>query len=651
VGNERDDPAPPVWAGSASRQPGATPGAGGAMFPPGQRVARVLRGLVGLPQVLRLYPPGHNRVAAQLAEVERLLADAFRAYPDGLALSVHGTKLRANGHDLEGADELSADLALRMRRRRIGSFLMLPAIDRDELRLLAELLGADERDLLKDGELDAFLTSRPHPNLVVGTFVSDGGPEKSEACRKFGVAHDETALLAGLCTPGIRERIEGLRSRLLSPGPGDAPVYQEGVCDLERVLDGILEGFLQRPDWSELEGEAVERALDSFLDLVEHSIQTVGRDRSLVQSRIESLDAFFGDLKPADLATRKEIEVRTGDLAYSNEKVRYLLDNGASDLRSAIDGIRVELEQHHHEENALLILCDLMYRARTVNQYAERRRMFLVSLGDRRYGSASVARTLRYMARELPPVAWEARDNLIQAVIDATADFEALTLFLVSMTDRPDAARPILTRLAQRPDPFPLLVRLITTPLLDPFRHILHDKLIDAAKTNRQALDRWARRNPAHFFRREVFDPLLHTGTELLGPICKEILKKGGLTERAVLIERLTEDGTETALRLLVLGMAYGHEDCNRDLLTALAQFEHPLAVAALRDVVHRSNTRELRAGDASAALMALRELDTDESRAFLREVAHARAGLLHKFRKELRRIAEHVLAEGTAAS
>jgi len=295
---------------------------------------------------------------------------------------------------------------------------------------------------------------------------------------------------------------------------------------------------------------------------------------------------------------------------------------------------------HPYEENALLILCELMVSAVTREEFHERRHMFLSSICDQRYSSSSVARILRHIAVEMPPVSFEPRDELIQAVFDNTQDEEAFMLFLISMTDRPDVARPFLRRLGTTTNPFPLLLRLLTAPLLKPFRHLITSRLVEIARDKKQTLTRWARSNRAHFFMREVFEPLFAEGTSVVGPICKEILHKGPPEDRALLVQRLVEAGTETALRILVLGMTYGDEPCDQDLLRALGAFKSPLACGVLKEVVYRANRRGGRIVEASTALKALMRMGTAESEAFLFDVAGDRVLFLPLFRKELRLIA-----------
>jgi len=108
-----------------------------------------------------------------------------------------------------------------------------------------------------------------------------------------------------------------------------------------------------------------------------------------------------------------------------------------------------------------------------------------------------------------------------------------------------------------------------------------------------------------------------------------------------VLIRRLRRAGTDTALRLLVIGMPYGDNATDPELVLALGRFGSPLACAALREVVHRSNTCEFREPEARAALQALRDMRDTEGTEFLEEIAEGRTGLvMHRYVRKLRKIA-----------
>jgi hypothetical protein len=195
-----------------------------------------------------------------------------------------------------------------------------------------------------------------------------------------------------------------------------------------------------------------------------------------------------------------------------------------------------------------------------------------------------------------------------------------------------------------------MLVRVLATPLLRPFRHVATERLIEVAREKKQTLARWARQNRELFFRPEVFAPLFAQGIAVVGPICKEILTKGSPAERQDLVRRLAETGSESALRLLLLGLAYGDEGIDQELVRALGRFKSPLAAGILADIVYRANVRKRGIAEASTAMKALQQMASAESEAFLQKVARARSAFLPLFRKDLRQMAVSALQETTAA-
>ncbi|MGH7161986.1 MAG: hypothetical protein ACREID_00775, partial [Planctomycetota bacterium] len=133
-----------------------------------------LRGIYSAcPRMLRLYPAGHSRVQAHIDELCRLADDLFRERPHPLALTVRASRLVVDGEAVEGVPEITEPFALALRHRRIRSLELRPGLGRDEILLLAALLGADHRTLHRDGGTEAFLARRPHPHLDV---VVGGSP-------------------------------------------------------------------------------------------------------------------------------------------------------------------------------------------------------------------------------------------------------------------------------------------------------------------------------------------------------------------------------------------------------------------------------------------------------------------------------------------
>jgi len=326
------------------------------------------------------------------------------------------------------------------------------------------------------------------------------------------------------------------------------------------------------------------------------------------------------------------------------------LANRADSARSHAD-FRKRLYEGTNAEHGLAVLAELMIHAPDADRYATRRAAFLRMCREETPPSAVVARILRYFAVDVPSLPYDSRDSLVHAILDHTADEEALVLFLLALTDQPDSVRPILDRIVSRQNPFPTLTRLLTAPWLESFRHILAAKLLDAARTRQGALRLWVRAEPDAFFRPEIFDTLFSQGTKLVGGICKEIIAEGPEEARGRLIERLRRDGSETALRLLILGLPFGSRPCEPELLAALGTFQHPLAAAALREVVHHCNVDGARMEEAERALQALHAMGTADSRAFLREIATQRYALLSVYRRPLRLDAARMLRAKKVAS
>jgi hypothetical protein len=163
-----------------------------------------------------------------------------------------------------------------------------------------------------------------------------------------------------------------------------------------------------------------------------------------------------------------------------------------------------------------------------------------------------------------------------------------------------------------------------------------------------RALRRWARRraeswlkfgleHAAEVARTQVIHTLLDHCPDLATPVVRGILHRGTVDDRAKIIEILVADGQLRSLRLLVLGVAYGAERRDVELLEAVGRFRHPLAVAVLREAVMRCNT-----GDAihEEGVLALRALSRNGSRDavdFLNEVARQRCLGMPVYRRYLR--------------
>lgn len=610
------------------------------------RVVRLLRALLAFPRVLKLYPAGHARVEAQVTELNRYLDDVFGGKKLPLSFNIRGVRVELNDEPVTAAPEITSDLAYKLRRRRIRSLILLPGIERSELKLLAELLCLDVRELGRLGGAHAFFARSPHPHIQVSTFRGDGEEEEGEE----EASHPSlTPLLAErMKAPETVARFEQLQrtlERSLRAEPQSVPHVQGN-------LDRVLLTFFGRPEWETMDGDQLQTAIFAFLEIVEHTLDQPAL-AAILMARVESLRSFFRGVTPQDL-TRGSAAVHAAggeEEAYSTEKVRELLAAEQPDAQTTVLSIRHHLEFHSAEETALLILCELLVTAITPDEFHERRHMFLATIAEARYSSTSVARVLRHIAIDMPPVAHESREMLIQAVFDNTRDEEAVLLLLASMTDRPELARPIVKRLSGRANPFQMLVRILGTPLLRPFRHVATERLIEVAREKKQTLARWARQNREHFFKPEIFVPLFAQGTAVVGPICKEILTKAPPADRQELVRRLAETGSERALRLLILGLSYNEDGLDQELVRAFGRFRTPLAVGILADIVHRANVMKRGIAEASTAMKALQQMGSAESESFLHHVAHARSALLPLFRKDLRQMATAAMQENAATN
>jgi len=308
---------------------------------------------------------------------------------------------------------------------------------------------------------------------------------------------------------------------------------------------------------------------------------------------------------------------------------------------------RRRLAERCDGEQALRVLREMMLAAPDAPTYAQRRAAFLRILRENTPPSGFTARILRFFAVDAPEFAFDDRDRLVHAVLEHSEDYEALVLFLLAMTEQADCVRPIFDRIAASDRAFTILSKLLTAPWLESYRHILAAKLVGAARTRPGAFRVWVRDDPDTVFQPEVFDLLLQQGTHALSGVCKEFLINGPEQHRVRFIAALENDGTEKALRLLILGLPFGSRPAEPSLLAAIAAFDHDLAVAALREVVHCGNLRDERTDDAVRAIRVLHSMDNEESREFVDEVAYGRTALLHSYRKELRRGAAALLKDG----
>jgi len=585
---------------------------------------RAVRVLLATPRILNMYPPGHQRAEAQFDELARLMNELAATGPDGTRFSVHRMKIRINGEAWENSHELATALAIKLRRRRIRALTVRPGITRGELGALVELLAADHREIERRGGFGALLPDHRHIELEE---AGDESPESTGLDLPRNVAEAMEGCFTRATTMARLERLRQSFSEL-APDGGD------------EVLDRIIAEFFRRPVWHNRLPDRIREAFKRFLGKVEQALFPAGE----TEDPLDSIRKAVEGIAPEDLVDRGEVPVIPPPLRAEADELVKDLDRDLPPAGAA-KSLREEVAQHDPDENALKILVELMVTARHRVEYEQRRETFLAALADRRYSTPSIARMLRYVVTTLKRSPYEDRNRFVTAVLDATDDEEAYILFLASLTRVPHVADGVLALIGARVNPFPLLVRLLRAPVLATFRHRIAQRLTDAARIKPDALLRWARSDMGSFFLPEVFEPLFARGTELLAGICIEIFAEGSPQHRARLIARLRRDRTESALRLLVLGLRDSHSQRDPGLIDALADFQHPLAVGALREVIHRNNVeRALSTDEVTTALRGLARMGTEDSSAFLWEVVERRAWLLPLYRRELRSLALRIL-------
>jgi len=223
------------------------------------RVVRLLRALLAFPRVLKLYPAGHARVEAQVTELGRFLDDVFGGRKVPLSFNVRGVRVELNDEPVTAAPEITSDLAYKLRRRRIRSLILLPGIERSELKLLAELLCLDARELARSGGAHAFFSSSPHPHLQVSTFRGDGDEEDAEDDHAKG--HLTPLLAERMRAPETIARFEQLQ-RTLERSLRAEP---QSVASVQGNLDKLLLAFFARQEWEGMEADALQGHLPGEL--------------------------------------------------------------------------------------------------------------------------------------------------------------------------------------------------------------------------------------------------------------------------------------------------------------------------------------------------------------------------------------------------
>ncbi|MGQ0613854.1 MAG: hypothetical protein ACT4PV_08975 [Planctomycetaceae bacterium] len=614
----------------------ARPAAGSA----GATALALVRALEGLSRALRIYPPGHGRVLGQVEELVRLGEAPIAAGGKPLLLSVHWTGIKVSGTPLLGEVETTAGFAFLLRRLRIRSLRFGKGMTGEEYLALADLLGSDPHTVHASGGPEFFLSAAQHPHLELT--VARGGPATDEVFASIEQA---------LAEPSNEARLDRIRSLL------GAQSEEETEAEAHRI-DRLLWEVFSRPEWSGLSKPDLRRAVHAFLELLETSVrnefsQGTGSETATErEARMKSVLSFFEGLAPSALMGTPDPQdvLEDDDTIPMSYEVGDAVAAAAAQrwVARAAHRLTVEIESYGHLEGSLLVLCELVFAARNLAEYEARRDLLFQAFDDTRFPTEVKARVILRIALDIAETRFESREKLFDQLWDRIRDEETLSLALATLLDRPEVARALAGRLVARPDSLQILATLLCNPLLEPLHPVIADFFLETARARSESLCNWARHSGRLFLRPEVFNLLFERDLALLGPVCKEILTTAPKPDRLRLIDRLVREGTSRALRLLVLGISYDEEPCDPDLVRRLGEFEHPLALQVLKEIVHRSNTKGVRWHEVASAMNALHETRLDEASAFLQEVVRKRTGPFRFYRHELRVLAARVLATGS---
>jgi len=447
-----------------------------------------------------------------------------------------------------------------------------------------------------------------------------------------------------LTSPEMLERLNALRTRYDQVFRGARRSDTLG----SQTFNQLLSEYFERPEWSTMDTPSVRRALEAFLGLLEEAlVQGAPAADEQHHDRVASLTAYFGGLTPTEVTERFDLlrsAPEKNRLEFGIARLREFLDGFSDEERNQRDAFPEEIRRHRPERTSFAILVRLLTRAQDKEQYQHRRGILLTALARTDAACMETAMALANLALELPALPWESREELLRGAVAAVPSDDTLLALTLALAKNTELVYPLLTDLAARPEPFSLLVSLITNKALAEYHPAIAGRICEAARTRQGVFHSWARTHRDELFEEAVFDALFKRGFELLGTLCKEIIASGPARDRKTLLDRLCAAGGQPALRLLVLGLPFGEESCSLELLQSLARFDHPLAEGALREIVYRSNVGPVRETEAGGALRALVRQNTERGTDFCMQVVDSRSWGLPRYRRQLRELARQAL-------
>jgi len=572
--------------------------------------------LVSFPKILRTYSEHHARVTAHVGSMLEHLRGLVQAGGGRLAIVADGEPLCHGDVETLVASSVDERLALLLRHRGVKALVFRTGAGESELRALGELLKTDAKAVLAAGGAPAFLNGYAHEHMELVTLGSDA----------------ERVVAAA--------EIDGCTLRAQSGSPSDVSLASGGI---DRLADGrastadleILCGARESPP----AGDAPCCPADprGFAKSTEGA--ATGAGAPLAASRVVHV--------PEAAAPRGALDEPREAVAYDRCEIRDDGPAGAGMFGLASDAIRKAHDEYRPEGTALLVLAQLLFDASDRPLYETRRQALLEAMESGRFPSHALLAAMRHLRTNAEKLPFGDGNALTRELLGRAGDEETIVGFLASGDAGRDGARGVVANLARRKDALTMLARLLRAPLPPHAATPVAETFVRIADERPSELGAWAAENERDFLQADVVSLLCARAYAALGPIAKAILTGTSDDARRKLVDLLVQEGTTRALHLLALGLAYGTDARSADLIAAFGKFSDPLAVALLREVIHRCNTTRTRESEARAAVAALRESECEEARAFLREIRDRRHGLLPAYRRSLRQLAAEALREG----
>jgi hypothetical protein len=355
---------------------------------------------------------------------------------------------------------------------------------------------------------------------------------------------------------------------------------------------------------------------------------------------VQQLEELLGE--QGEMPEEPKEEIRLVYTAVGNDE----LGSRSPELVAMAEETLIRQKANHDIDfMAALSLCDMVGRSSDELEYNHRRDLLRSVVSERRLDVAALRIAQLHLTHDLPDWPCEPPTALLLELGASASDTELLKRAMGTCKMTKAEARGIAERIALRPDSFDLLSVLLSASLPVFIRVPLEDVLTATIRHDQRTFRQWALDKPKKFLNGKCFAFLLGNAGFAMGPIVKEYLLSDQTERRERVIDLLVENGSEEALRLLVMGVRYDGDAQDLRLISAFGKFEHPLAVAMLREIVHRCNTIGSSSDEeVESAVNALAQSGSNDAHDFLEEISQMRVGLLPLYRRSIRALAQEAM-------